>query len=151
MGTPTGPAIRGASGAEAARTELTAKIADETSTREQHPDQGSIPVSLPPASRGHPGRRRGRGNLWEGRCQPDAEFKFLLVWAFTSPTPPRKSESLRKRLSEFWTDDVIFNWQLNGFSPILKGDESSRAKWGQVKRIKVHFWIKEKACPDPTY
>lgn len=78
MGTPTGPAIRGASGAEAARTELTAKTADETSTREQHPDQGSIPVSLPPAPRGHLGRRRGRRNVWEGRCQPDAEFKFYL-------------------------------------------------------------------------
>lgn len=120
------------------------------STREQ----GSIPLSLPPAPRGHLGRRgrRGRrGNLWDGRCQPDAEFKFSLAWAFTSPTPSGKPETLPKRLSECWTDDVIFNWQLNVFFLILKGDESSKAKWAQLKRMKIHFWMKDKASPDPTH
>lgn len=69
------------------------------STREQHPDWAPS-LCLPPGPRGHLGSRGRRGNLWGRRCQPDAEFKFSLAWAFTSPTPSGKPESLPKRLSE---------------------------------------------------
>lgn len=30
--------------------------------------------------------KEGWGDLWEGKCRPDTEFKFLLDWALTLPT-----------------------------------------------------------------
>ena len=109
----------------------------QRSTREQYPEWCSITHMFLLAPRCHLGTRRGRGNLWEGRCRPDAEFKDLLDGALASPTLPRKPESLQKRLFEIGADDIIFNWQC--FFSILTGNKSSRAIENNWKEWKFIF------------
>lgn len=93
---------------------------------------------------------RGPGGAFEKEDhRPDAEFKFLLDWALTSPIPPpaqeNRSHSKRNYLKcEQMMGSFIDNLM---FSFTLMGDESSRAKLEQLQKNRSSFSCKLESMP----
>lgn len=90
MGIPTDPAIAGALVTETATTEVNQKQVDGAVNQRAIPRVGLYLHGTSSRTQVLLGER-DRGSIWEGKYRPDAEFKFLLDWALTSPTPPKKT------------------------------------------------------------